>query len=86
MNHRRVDPYAVMPSQHERQRLSAESLRDALLAHADQLDLSMGGATAEGQARSLRESLKSERLSREPSPCCLHAHRTQCALRRLCRV
>ena len=38
-----VDPYAVMPSQHERQRLSAESLRDALLAHADQLDLSMGG-------------------------------------------
>jgi hypothetical protein len=38
-----IDPNQVMPSHHERQRLSAESLRDALLAFADQLDLTMGG-------------------------------------------
>ena len=38
-----IDPNQVMPSHHERQRLSAESLRDALLAFADQLDLNMGG-------------------------------------------
>ena len=38
-----IDTNTVMPSQHERQRLSAESLRDTLLTHAGQLDLAMGG-------------------------------------------